>query len=217
MTGMPEAVLARSWAFPMRPSTSSPTMRQAGPTVATASASRRSRACCTRRCSAFGWSSSGSPGATPRSARRPTEGRSHRSDLELFEQLALQADPAGTLREAAAADEEGVLDSFAQRRDLGCVKRRAVFYERRRDRVKQAGAICGHDREGRTAPLVVAFDAHRRRDREMLQAPRQAGAARTSGGRSCSRRSVSSCSMKGIISRSLLRSLTSSSTKLSSA
>ena len=89
-----------------------------------------------------------------------------------------------------AADEEGVLDSFAQRRDLGCVKRRAVC-EGRRDRVKQAGAICGHDR-GRTycAPLSslsmrtvgVIGKCFRRRDRRALPGP--LADARAAGARS---------------------------------
>lgn len=43
------------------------------------------------------------------------------SQLELLEQFGLQLDSVGGVGEVAAADQKGVLDTFAQRRDLCCV------------------------------------------------------------------------------------------------
>lgn len=44
--------------------------------------------------------------------------RSVRSQLEAVEQFGFQPDPVGSLAEIAAADQEGILDALAQRRDL---------------------------------------------------------------------------------------------------
>ena len=86
------------------------------------------------------------------------------SNLQLLEQISLQFDTPCAVLEMAAADQESVFDTFAERGNLGGMQIGAMGCQLRRDEEQQTGAIGGDDGEYEELSGLVGFEADQRLD-----------------------------------------------------